>query len=487
MKTLHGKFFLVVAALVLAIGALAFLLQARASRHYGLAMTQVLNESLAAHLVLQYFATSPVDPQNVPEVKAQFSQIMAINPNIELYLVDGTGRIKAFTAPAGEVRRDRIDLGPVRDFISHHFVIPILGDDPKSPDREKVFSAALVNPQNPDAGFLYVILGGTDYDAAERRIQGDQVFRGALIMLGACVTIALAAAFFALVTMTRRLRRLAAAIDTFREGRFRHPVPIRSAPNGDELDRLAHAYNLMVAHIQAQMDEIAESNALRRDLIAGVSHDLRTPLASLKGYLETLIMKDKTLSADDRLQYLDIAFRESDRTARLVEELFDLAKLEELEVRMETEPFQISELVQDVLLKFNLVALEKAVSLIGRFMPEAPLVSGNIPLIERLLDNLLENAIRHTPADGRVEVAVTVEGRYLRLEVSDTGHGISDRDMPHVFERFYRGDEAGHSNSGGAGLGLAIAKRIVELHAGRISVRSDFGAGASFLVELPLL
>lgn len=254
----------------------------------------------------------------------------------------------------------------------------------------------------------------------------------------------------------------------------------------DELDRLTYAYNLMTSHIQMQMEEIAESNALRRDLIAGVSHDLRTPLASLRGYLETLILKDKTLSAEDRLTYLDIAFRQSDRTARLVEQLFELAKLEELERRIDLEPFQLSELVQDVLLKFGLLAKEKNVSLHGRFMPDAPMISGNIQMIERLLDNLLENAIRHTPDGGNVTVSVSVEGENLRLTVSDTGEGISEQDIQHVFRRFYRGGQAGHTISEGAGLGLAIVKRIAELHGGGTSIRSQMGVGTCLVVELPI-
>jgi len=171
--------------------------------------------------------------------------------------------------------------------------------------------------------------------------------------------------------------------------------------------------------------------------------------------------------------------------SRLVEELFELAKLEELEVRVNAEPFQLSELVQDVLQKFQLLAVEKQIVLHGNFMPKAPLVHGDIPLIERMLDNLLENAIRHTPAGGRVDVTVTVVGKNLKLEVSDTGRGISEEHLPHIFERFYRVDQSRNAASGGAGLGLAIANRIVELHAGHISVHSEVGAGTSFFVELP--
>lgn len=319
-------------------------------------------------------------------------------------------------------------------------------------------------------------------------MQSGLFFRGALTIIGSGVAVALAAAFFVLMTVTRRLRLLANAIGAFRDSRFQISVsvPEGSVDDGDELDRLSHAYNAMIVHIRTQMEEIAEKDALRRDLIAGVSHDLRTPLASVKGHLETLIIKGESLPAEDRLNFLEIASRQTERLSRLVEELFELAKLEEPEVRIAPEPFQLSELVQDVLQKFDLTAQEKNLRLRGNFMPEAPLIYGDIPLIERLLDNLLENAIRHTQSGGRIDVTVTIVDDCLRLEVSDTGSGISSQDLPHVFERFYRVDKARYPSSGGAGLGLAIARRIVELHAGRISVLSELGIGTSFFVDLPL-
>ena len=472
----------------MAIGGLTFVVQVRTARHYTVAMTQILNEPLAERLATEYFDSVSSTGDDVAEWKVQFSRIMAINPNIELYLLDRDGRIKAFTAPADEVRRDRIDPRPVHDFLSGRFVIPTFGDDPKDPEQRKIFSVSLLKHGHPEAGFLYVILGGTDYDLAARKVQNSQLFRNVFLVIVSCVSISLIAAFFVATTMTRRLRRLATAVDRFRADQFRAltPVPTSDGANGDELDRLAGSFNLMAMHIHAQMQEIAESNALRRDLIAGVSHDLRTPLASLRGYLETLIMKDEALSPQERRTYLDIAFRQSQRTARLVEELFELARLEELEVRIQREPFQLSELVQDVLLKFKLIAEERTIRLMGRFMPGAPLFSGDIALMERLLDNLLENAIRHTPDGGQVEVAVTVDGSRLRLEVSDTGSGIPATDVPRVFERSYRGDETVRLNTSGRGLGLAIAKRIVELHEGRIGIRSEVGVGTRVFIELPI-
>jgi len=486
MKTLHAKFFLLVAVLVCANGGLALFLQERMFRVFEMTMTQALNATLAQTVAAELSSTS-LEPEMVAGVKSEFSKLMAVNPVIEIYLLDKEGRIKTFTAPPEEVRRETVDLKPLKNFIANHFVFPIVGDDPKDPSQRKIFSAALIDPQKPERGFLYVILGGAEYDVVARRVEGVRLFRGVLIVIGLGLVVALVVAFFVLGTQTGKLRRLAGAIDAFRNSQFKTPlaVAVADSAGGDELDYLSRAYNDMIIHIQRQMEQIAETDATRRQLISYVSHDLRTPLASLRGYLETLLMKQKLLSADDHRMYLEIAYKQSDYMNSLIEELFELVTLEDADPQIALEPLQLGELSQDVIQKFKLKTQQRGITLEGRFAPNVPLVYGDVALIERLLDNLIENAIRHTE-NGMITVTVTAGLDHARLEVADTGSGISDEDIPHIFERFYRGDKSRDPKSRGAGLGLAIAKRIVELHAGRISVHSEVGVGTCFSVELPL-
>jgi len=243
----------------------------------------------------------------------------------------------------------------------------------------------------------------------------------------------------------------------------------------------------MIAHYQMQMAHIVEIDETRRELIAQVSHDLRTPLASLRGYLETLSMKDRMLSPDDRRTYLKIALKQSDHLARLIGDLFELVKLEEIDTQIAAEPLHLCELVQDVIQKFNLMAQQRDILLVGSFNPETRLVIGDVALVERLLDNLLENSIRHTAPRGMITVTVTNEPDHARLEVADTGAGIPAEDVPFIFERRYRVDKNPRPAFGGVGLGLAIAKRIVELHHGQISVCSEVGIGTCFSIKLPLV
>ena len=485
MRSLHIKFLVLIGAILCVAGALYFYVQARSSALYEAGMNQALNERLASTLVSEKLG-NVADP--VGAARRIFPELMAVNPGIELYLLGPGGAIEAFTAPPGQVLRKTIDMAPIRAFIEGGAAYPLFGDDPKSLRGRWVFSAAPIDSARAEKGFLYVVLHGAEYEAAAHRSAGRQVYRNGLIIIG--IGLSLAAIVSAVVTfgISRRLQRLSRAMEAFRRSDF---TEAESAPEGnglagDEIDRLAETYNAMAAHIRDQVDQLRRAEATRRDLIASVSHDLRTPLAALRGYLDTLLLKDQTLRPDERLNYLRIAVRQSEQLQALIVELFDLVKLEGGETKMNTEPFQVSELVQDVVQKFEIAARNGGIALGGQIAPAAPFVLGDVALIERALENLLDNAIRHTPPGGRISVTVAPEPDCVAVEVRDTGMGIPAGDLPHIFDRFYRVEKSRNLDSGGAGLGLAIVKRIVDMHEGKIEASSRLGSGACFVVRLPV-
>jgi hypothetical protein len=240
-----------------------------------------------------------------------------------------------------------------------------------------------------------------------------------------------------------------------------------------------------LAEVERLKDELeAENSLLRRDLIANVSHDLRTPLQSMRGYLEVLAAKGDSLAAAQRRQYLNIAVRQSDRLAGLIDELFELAKLEFKGITLDRERFALAELAADVVQKFQLVAQGRNIELTVGAAPRLPFVDADLGLVERVLENLIGNALKHTPAGGHVHVQVSADdaGGVL-VEVHDSGTGVAPEDLPHIFERLYRG-AAGRTQSDGAGLGLAIARRIVELHGGEIGADSPPGEGTRMWFSL---
>lgn len=239
-----------------------------------------------------------------------------------------------------------------------------------------------------------------------------------------------------------------------------------------------------LAEVERLRDDLeAENSYLRRDLIANVSHDLRTPLVSLRGYLEVVVAKAESLSREQRAQYLGIALRQSERLATLIDELFELAKLDFKGLTLQREPFAFGELAADVVQKFQLTAESRGVRLVVEAPGRLPTVSGDIGLIERVLENLIGNALKHTGDGGRVTLRAHADGPQIVAEVLDSGRGIAAAELPHVFDRFYRGQSGGHA--AGAGLGLAIARRIVELHGGRIAAASTPGVGTRLWFTLP--
>jgi two-component system OmpR family sensor kinase len=480
LRTLYAKLALALLLVFLAVGLVQVALTVRSTRLYQQDVAQKLNRELASHLAQDrvLLRGGEVDRAALADV---FHMLMVINPSIEIYLLDPAGAILAYSAPAGKVRLDRVSLGPVRRFLEGGAELPVFGDDPRSPGRKKVFSAAPIAPRAGAApeGYLYVILGGEEYDSVAEALRVNYALRLSALATAGSLVLALVAALLLFAFLTRRLRRLNDAVDRFRAGGFAEPVPVGPASaSGDELDRLAASFRELADRIVAQIRALERTDALRRELVANVSHDLRTPLAALRGYIETLILKQDSLASAERTRYLEIAARHSERLGRLIEDLFELSKLEANEVRLQLERCSIAELVQDVVQRFEIAAQREGVSLGGDIRPDLPDAEVDIRLMERVLQNLIENSIHHTPRGGRVVVRADAEHGRLRVQVSDTGTGIPEEELPRVFDRFYRGSAA-RQEPGGTGLGLAIARRIVELHGSTLEMTSRVNAGTT--------
>ena len=240
----------------------------------------------------------------------------------------------------------------------------------------------------------------------------------------------------------------------------------------------------MAGRIVEQFDALKQENELRREMAANISHDLRTPLSSLHGYLETLQMKAGDLSDDEQSEYLETALRQSERLRHLVAELFELAKLDAPELTPEREPFSAPELAQDVAQKFKLRAEQGNVKIHVDRRENVPLVLGDVALMERVLDNLIDNALRNTPPGGSIRIPVQHRDGRVKIAVTDTGIGIPQNEMGRILDPFYQVENE-HRGSGHTGLGLSIAKRILELHQSSLAVESTLGAGTTFSFSLP--
>jgi signal transduction histidine kinase len=414
-------------------------------------------------------------------VQSAIHYMMVLNPMVEIYLLDAQGKILAyFLGPGETIARDTVDLNPVRTFVASAGRRLVLGEDPRTARGGRPFSAAPLR-MGGELGYVYIILGGARYDASLRMIRDSYYLRAGLVAFILALLATLIVGLVLFFLLTRRLKSLAAAVQGFERGELGRRVEVHG---GDELGALGRSFNQMASTIEADVEKVRLAERMRRDLIGNISHDLRSPLTSLQASLETMVMKEPQLTAEERRSFLSISLRNASSLQKLVEELFEMAKLDARQAPLKREPLQIAELAQDVTLKLAPQAEKAGVSLSVDMARELPLVACDIALIERVLTNLIDNALRYTPAGGSVRVGLAPRNGGVRLSVSDTGAGIDPEDLPHVFDRFYRADKSRDRATGGAGLGLAIARQIVELHGGALEVDSRPGEGTRFSFTL---
>jgi signal transduction histidine kinase len=483
-RTLYSRLALTLFILLCLVGVILIQVVGHSSTLYQQEVAQKLNRELAAHIVAEQplIQNREINQQALDHL---FHQLMVINPSIELYLLNEQGAVLGYSAPEGKVKRTQVALEPVRNFLDGNARFPLKGDDPRNPDGRKVFSAARIVTHDDLQGYLYIVLGGEQYDHVVQMLGDSYILDSALIVLLVSLATALTGGLLVFALQTRRLRELGNVIHRYAGDSGAGSPAIRYPGNShDEIDVLGQQFNTMADKITSQISDLKQMDDVRREMVANISHDLRTPLTTMRGYLETLQLKHAELSADEQQQYLQTALSHSQQLGRMVEELFELARLDSCESVVYSEPFSMCELVQDVTQKFQLRAREKSIQLNASLNPEAPLVHGDIAMLQRVLENLLENGLRHTPAGGSIRIGVAVESGNIVVQVTDTGCGIPAEEVPRIFERFYQQDKQ-RSGSGGAGLGLAIVKRILELHNSVIQVSSDLEKGTTFSFQMP--
>ena len=478
-RTLYARLAIGLFLLLLVVGGLFTFLSLASVREYSAAVSQQLNRDLARNLVSDRNLVTDGE-LNRDALKQLFELYMAINPSIEIYLLDTEGNILSYSADPKKIKRNRVSLEPIKTLIENPDTYPLPGDDPRSHDQRKVFSVTRVPSAENPTGYLYVVLRGEEYDLAESMVHSNRLIHLGAGALGVSLFVGLLAGLVFFRLLTRRLSRLTERVESFERGMSPESTAT-VAGKGDDIDYLADRFDQMAERIVAQLDLLKHKDAQRRQLVAQVSHDLRTPLASIQGYIEALRLKQGTLGADEQARFLDVALAESHRLGHLVEELFELAALDAREKQPRAEPFVVAELLHDVAQKHRPEAEGAGVAL--SIVSVAPVqVLADIAMTERVLDNLISNAISHSPADTAITLSVGERDGGAEIIVADAGPGIDDEDLEHVFEPFYQA--AGASRTGHAGLGLAIAQRMVSLQQGKLSVRND--NGAIFTVWLPL-
>jgi len=332
-------------------------------------------------------------------------------------------------------------------------------------------------------GYIYVILGGEEYEQASQLVFGSYMLRLGVRSMTITLIAAVLISLIGLTFITRNIRKIIAVIRRFKEGDLEARIKVKGK---SELSEFADSFNDMADTIVKNIDEIKTMDNLRRELVANVSHDLRTPLATIQGYIETIMMKSNTLSEEEKQNYMQTIFSSTERLRNLVEELFELSKLEAKESKPNPEPFPITELIQDIQQKNVVIAKQKNIELALDFPYNLPLVYADISMMERVLQNLIDNAFKFTPEGGTVTIGLVRQKDDIQVRISDTGQGIKKEDIPHIFDRYQKAKRIYTKDNVGLGLGLAIVKKILEVHNIAIDVQSSIGEGTVFSFSVPV-
>ncbi len=449
------------------------------SRKFYQETTQRVNANVAEHMLHE---VSPFIGTEVNEeaLGIIMHSMMAVNPSLEVYLLNEKGDILSFVVLDKKVRLKNVNTQPIKDFIETKGQSYVLGDDPRNPGEQTIFSATKVVEDGEFKGYVYMVLASEKYENIVGTLSssyfmkvGTQTF---VITLISAFTIGLILIAF----LTKNLRLITQTVRKFEKGEYQARIPIK---NKGELSNLSKTFNQMADTILENIDQLKEVDKLRRDLIANVSHDLRSPMAVIHGYIETLIIKENSLDPEARKKYLEIVLQSSSKLQKLVNDLFELSKLEAQQVKVKAQSINLKELIKEAQESFQLQALSKNIKMESS-IPDQTIVHADINLIQRVIQNLMDNALKYTPENGQVKISATLENRNIQVEISNSGEGIPPENLDHIFDRYYMVDK-NQSQVRSAGLGLAIVKKIMDLHKSVIRVSSQKNGLTTFSFSLP--
>ena len=480
-RTLYARLAGVLLILLLALGTAFAIWAARAALTAAEAADQSLNRDLATELAprFQMYLDDGIPRDSLEAIIAGLS---SINRRIDVYLLGSTGMVKAALRMPRDLEGRVVDTRPLDRMIAGAVTLPLRAEDPRQPGQARPFSAAHVRIMGEEGCYLYIVLGNSAYDASLAATARGLWAQGALRFLPVALLVTAALGLFLFAGVTRPLRRLAATAEAIGGGDLDRRVPVTG---DDEVGRLGTTFNRMADALADTLRRLEQTDRERRELVASVSHDLRSPLAAVRGYLETALMKGEGADPAEVRRYVEVALRNTEGLGSLVEELFELSKLDAGVVQPRMERFAAADLVQDVAARFRPRAEQSGQHLALALEERLPLVRGDIGLIERVIANLVDNALRYTPAGGTVELVAAPADGGATIRVRDSGSGIRPELLDRVTERFVQGDPARTRGShGGAGLGLAIAERILALHNTTLRIESAPNEGTTVSFHL---
>ncbi|MEM1134381.1 MAG: ATP-binding protein [Bacteroidota bacterium] len=479
-KIIHTLYWRISATLLLLLGFLGIvyvLITAFMAKQYFQETTQRLNADVAEHLVKEVkpFVDGEVNEASLHVI---MHSMMAVNPGLEVYLLDKAGNILSFVVLDKKVKLEKVDLAPVHQFLAKDTDQLILGQNPRNPENKTIFSAASVIENEALQGYVYIVLLSEEYENISGALWNSYFVRTSATAFLITLIATLLIGLLIIWLLTKNLRKIISVVSRFEQGDLHARIDENFK---GEMAVLSNTFNSMANTILRNIEDLKQVEVLRKELIANVSHDLRTPISVISGYIETLNMKQGNLNEDEKKKYMDTILKSIDKLKRLVNDLFELTKLEARQVDPKKENFALKEVLSETFQKYQILAKQKNI-ILEADLDSSAMVYADISMIERVLQNLMDNAIKYTPENGKVELKLNENTeKDVEIKIRNTGAGIPKEDLPNIFDRYYKGAH----HTGSTGLGLAIVKNILDIHKAPIRVSSIIDKYTDFSFSLP--
>ncbi len=447
------------------------------------ATTQLLNKDVAAHIAK---FTSPFEEGGINRHKADsiFYNAMVISPSIEVYFLDTTGKVIYYEAPDSAIRLWRIPLQNINKLISSKGESYTTAPDPKNPDQLKIFSAAEVYSHAKKLGYIYVILGGKEYSTVNELLFKSHLSSLVIQVFFIILLISALISLYYIRRLQRKYNYIIGVLNDYLAGnlqaRFRND-------RYDEFAPIILSFNTMAEQLSNKIKQLHNAESERKHFIANISHDLRTPLAIASGYTETMLEKtDESKPAGQQQKYLQLVNAKLKQVEEMVMQLFELSRMEAVDFTPEREPFVFSEILQENVAAFQIAADKKRIQLACIGCEELSWVNADIKMMERVVQNLLENAIKNAPEEGRIRITLFRRNNLLSATFQNAGEPLPEAFIHKINNKENIGSPYARRN-GKTGLGLAIVMRILHLHGYDFKASSHPDDGNSFTFTMDVI
>ena len=472
---------LLVFSLITVLSVLFIIITYLSATYFFNASTELLNKDVAAHIAK---FTSPFEDTNINKRKADsvFYNAMVVSPSIEVYFLDTAGKVIYFESPDSAIKLWQIPLQNINKLIASKGEIYTTAPDPKDPEHDKIFSAAEVIHNQKKLGYIYVILGSKAYNNMSELLFKSHAARLALQAFAIIIVVSVFISLYYIKRLQRRYNAVISVLDEYKRGNFNARFPENKK---DEFTPVTTSFNAMADLLSENINRLKKGEQERKNFIANISHDLRTPLSIASGYAETLANENDKINITKQKQYMQLVVSKLKQVEDMVMQLFELSKLDSVDFKPAGEPFIFSEIVEEITNSFSMAASGKHIRLSCVGCQEVVWTNGDIKMMERVLQNLISNAIKNTPEQGAITIRLQQQNEKLTTLLDNEGEPLST-----ALLHWINSDDAANLLQTRplhkTGLGLVIVKRILALHDAKLTASINEKGGNRFQFSLPV-